>query len=84
MKPNKKKAAPKGKKKPLTPQDRLKLKIAKELGLFDKVKKEGWGSLSAHECGQVGGVLSRRLRDGSIDPTMLSKESATLQKSKAK
>lgn len=67
MRPKKKAVQAKKKKKPLTPQEKLKLKIAKELGLFDKVKKDGWGGLSAHECGQVGGVLSRRLRDGSMD-----------------
>lgn len=71
MRPKKKTCQGKKKKKPLTPQDRLKLKIAKELGLFDKVKKDGWAGLSAHECGQIGGVLSRRLRDGSIEKTAM-------------
>lgn len=49
--------------KPKTAKDRLKLAIAKELGFWDQVRREGWGSLSAKECGQVGGVLSRTLKE---------------------
>ena len=66
MKPENKGSTPKKKKKPLTPQERLKLKIAKELGLYERVKKEGWSGLSAQECGRVGGQLSRRLREGGM------------------
>jgi small acid-soluble spore protein F (minor alpha/beta-type SASP) len=60
------KSAKSRKKKPLTPKERLKLKIAKELGLLEKLKREGWGGLSAQECGQVGGILSRRMRRGDM------------------
>ena len=38
----------------------LKYEIAKELGLFDKVMKEGWKSLSAKETGRIGGLMARR------------------------
>jgi small acid-soluble spore protein F (minor alpha/beta-type SASP) len=62
----KKKADTQKKKKPLTPQERLKLKIAKELGLYERVKKDGWSGLSAQECGRIGGQLSRRLREGGM------------------
>jgi small acid-soluble spore protein F (minor alpha/beta-type SASP) len=50
------------KKKPLTPQEKAKLKIARELGLYEQIRAEGWGSLSAKECGQIGGILSKKIR----------------------
>ena len=31
----------------LTPEEQLKLEIAEEIGVFDKVIKSGWRSLSA-------------------------------------
>lgn len=49
--------------KPKTAKDRLKLAIAKQLGLLEQVQRDGWGSLSAKECGQVGGVLSSLLKE---------------------
>lgn len=35
--------------------ERLKYETAVELGLFDKLKKSGWKSLSASETGRLGG-----------------------------
>lgn len=49
--------------KELTPLDLLKLEIATELGLSEKVASEGWGGLTAAETGRVGGILNKRLRD---------------------
>ena len=49
--------------KPKTAKDRLKMEIAKQLGLLEKVRRDGWGGLSAKECGQVGGLLSRLLKE---------------------
>jgi hypothetical protein len=46
-----------------TPLDLLKLEIAAELGLSEKVASEGWGELTAAETGRVGGILNKRLRD---------------------
>lgn len=40
----------------------LKMEIAKELGLADKVLKYGWGGLSSAESGRIGGILARRLK----------------------
>jgi len=40
----------------------LKCEIAKELGLWEKVEKEGWGGLSAVESGKLGGIFSVRKR----------------------
>ncbi len=48
--------------KPLTPEEKLKLEIAREIGVFDKVTNGGWKSLSAKESGRIGGILSSRRR----------------------
>lgn len=50
------------KKKVETPQDRLKMEVASELGLAEKVKKLGWGGLTAAESGRLGGIMTRRLK----------------------
>lgn len=44
----------------LKKNEKLKLEIAKELGLLDKVMTEGWKSLTAKETGRIGGMLSKR------------------------
>lgn len=60
--------------KPKTAKDRLKLEIARQLGLLERVRREGWGSLSAKECGQVGGLLSRLMKErnatGQVDKAL--------------
>jgi hypothetical protein len=48
--------------KPLTENDIMKYEIADELGLLDKVKKEGWKSLTSRESGKIGGLMTRRKR----------------------
>lgn len=40
----------------------LKYEIAEELGLLDKIKKYGWGGLSAEETGRIGGIITKRKR----------------------
>lgn len=52
------------KKKPKepTPQDLLKIEIAKELGLWDKIEKWGWAELTAEESGRIGGLMTRQMR----------------------
>lgn len=52
--------------KELTPLDLLKLEIAAELGLADKVASEGWGMLTAAETGRLGGILNKRLRENNL------------------
>jgi len=42
--------------------ERLKLEIAEELGLLDKINRGGWGELNGVESGRVGGILSSRLK----------------------
>ncbi len=62
----------KHKKKPenMTPWEKflekIKFEVADELGLTDKIKKQGWENLTAREAGQVGGYVSRRLRKQAV------------------
>lgn len=42
-----------------------KYEVAKELGIYDKVLKKGWGSLTAKETGRLGGVLRKRKSENS-------------------
>lgn len=51
------------KQKVLTDKDLLKMEIARELGIWEQVEKEGWDSLSNAVCGRVGGIMSKRLRE---------------------
>ncbi|MBQ2763569.1 MAG: small, acid-soluble spore protein, alpha/beta type [Firmicutes bacterium] len=48
-----------------TPDDieDLKMEIAAELGLLDKVKAVGWAGLSAKETGRMGGMVTKRKRE---------------------
>ncbi|MCD3216181.1 small, acid-soluble spore protein, alpha/beta type [Clostridium botulinum C] len=43
-------------------RERVKYEIAEELGLKDKVDKEGWGGLTAEETGRIGGIMTKRKR----------------------
>ena len=45
-----------------TEDDRLNNEIAEELGLLDKIKKEGWAGLTAKESGRIGGIMTARKR----------------------
>lgn len=47
----------------LTPLDLLKLEIASELGLAEKIAAAGWAELTAAESGRLGGILNRRLKE---------------------
>lgn len=42
--------------------EKMKFEVAEELGLTDKIKKQGWENLTARETGKVGGMVSQRLR----------------------
>ncbi|WP_312701233.1 small, acid-soluble spore protein, alpha/beta type [Sedimentibacter sp.] len=48
------------KKKELTPDDIMKLEIAREIGLMDKVEELGWGGLTAKETGRIGGLMTAK------------------------
>lgn len=44
----------------LTPEEKLKLEIAEEIGVYDKVIAGGWRVLSAKESGKIGGLINSR------------------------
>jgi hypothetical protein len=46
--------------------DQLKLEIARELGLIEKIEAGGWKSLSPKETGRIGGLLSRKRKSQAI------------------
>jgi small acid-soluble spore protein F (minor alpha/beta-type SASP) len=53
----------KNKNKPMTEDEKLKYEIASELGLLEKVEKEGWKSLTAKETGRIGGLMTKRKKE---------------------
>lgn len=51
----------------LTEDEKMKYEIAEELGLLDKVLKEGWRSLSSKETGKIGGLVTKKRREMRVD-----------------
>ena len=49
----------------LSPKEKMKYEIADELGLLDRVMKDGWKSLSSKETGRIGGILARKRKNRS-------------------
>ena len=45
-------------------EEKMKYEIAEELGLLDKVLEEGWRALSAKETGRIGGLMSKKKKEG--------------------
>ena len=45
----------------------MKYEIAEELGLLEKVLKEGWRSLSSKETGKIGGLVTKKRREMSVE-----------------
>ena len=33
--------------------ENLKYEIAKDLGVYDQVKREGWGNVTSRDCGNI-------------------------------
>ena len=50
----------------LKKDEQLKIEIAKELGLYDKIIENGWKSLSPKETGRIGGLLSRKKKSQAV------------------
>ena len=48
----------------IEPEEKLKYEIAEELGLLDKVKQGGWKSLTSKETGRIGGLITKKKREG--------------------
>lgn len=51
----------------LTEEETLKYEIAGELGLLDRVLEEGWKTLTAKETGRIGGLMTKRKREKTVD-----------------
>lgn len=51
----------------------IKLEIAYEMGLADKIRRLGWAGLSAKETGRLGGLITQRIKK-------LKQEKAKLKK----
>lgn len=51
----------------LQEEEKLKYEIAGELGLLDRVLKDGWRSLTAKETGRIGGLVTRRKKTQKMD-----------------
>lgn len=47
-------------------EDSLKYEIAEELGLLDKILKDGWAGLNAKESGRIGGLMTARRKEASV------------------
>lgn len=48
-------------------ENSLKFEIASELGLADKIRKEGWAGLTAKESGRIGGIITARKRKSKLN-----------------
>jgi len=55
--------------KPLSERDILKMEIAKEMGIWEQVEQEGWGSLTNASCGRLGGIMQKRLKEQKNRPS---------------
>lgn len=51
----------------LSEDEKMKYEVAEELGLLDRVLKEGWRSLSSKETGKIGGLVTKRRREMRVD-----------------
>ena len=50
--------------KNLEPEEKLKYEVAEELGLLDKVLSQGWKSLTSKETGRIGGLVTKKKKQG--------------------
>jgi len=48
--------------KPPTENDLMKIEIATELNLMEKIEAGGWKCLTAKESGRIGGLMTKRKR----------------------
>lgn len=51
----------------LTEDEKMKYEVAEELGLLEKVMREGWKSLSSKETGKIGGLVTKKRREMRVD-----------------
>lgn len=48
---------------------KLKLEVAEELGLVDKIKEVGWAGLTAEETGKMGGHITQKIKSMNREET---------------
>ena len=48
----------------LEPDEKLKYEVAEELGLLDRVLSQGWKSLTSKETGRIGGLVTKKKKQG--------------------
>ncbi len=41
--------------------DRMKMEVANELGISEKVRSQGWYTMTSADCGRVGGHMVRKM-----------------------
>lgn len=41
--------------------DRMKMEVATELGISDKVRSQGWSTMTSADCGRVGGQMVKKM-----------------------
>lgn len=41
--------------------DQMKFEIATELGIADRVRSQGWSTMTSADCGRVGGHMVRKM-----------------------
>lgn len=51
----------------LTEEEKMKYEVAEELGLLDKVLKDGWRSLTSKETGKIGGLVTKKRREMRLE-----------------
>ena len=51
----------------LTEEEKMKYEVAEDLGLLDKVLKEGWRSLTSKETGKIGGLVTKKRREMRVE-----------------
>ena len=56
----------------LTPEEKLKLEIAEEIGVYEKVIAGGWRTLTAKESGKIGGMMTKRIKAQQAEEEMLT------------
>ena len=50
--------------KNLEPEEKMKYEIAEELGLLVRVLAHGWKSLTSKETGRIGGLVTKKKKEG--------------------
>jgi small acid-soluble spore protein D (minor alpha/beta-type SASP) len=41
--------------------DQMKFEIASELGIAERVRSQGWNTMTSADCGRVGGHMVRKM-----------------------